>query len=105
MADRNSDVHLYMQKNQMSFWLIQAEWRIYASVQYTNISSYNGLSPVRRQAIIRTNVAILLIRPYGTYFNEILFKIQKFSFKEMHLKNVVCKMAAILPRPHCLELM
>ena len=31
------------------------------------------------------------IRPLGTYFSEILFEIQKFSFKEV----VVCKMVAI----------
>ena len=50
------------------------------------IASVNGLSPVRRQAIIRINAAILSIRPYGTYFSEILFMIQKFSLKEMHTK-------------------
>ena len=38
----------------------------------------------RRQAIIWTNVAILSIRPQGTYFSEILFETQKCSFKEMH---------------------
>ena len=33
----------------------------------TSIGSDNGLSPGRRQAIIRTNAGILLIRPLGTY--------------------------------------
>ena len=33
-------------------WLIEAERRIYASVNYTTIGLDNGLSPVRRQAII-----------------------------------------------------
>ena len=60
-------------------------WHLQASVQHTNIGSDNGLSPVRRQAIIWTNAAILSIRPQETYFIEILFKIQKFSFKRMHL--------------------
>ena len=73
--------------------LIEATWCINASVQYTNIASDNGLSPVRHQAIIRTNVAILSIRPYPTYFNEILFKTQKFSFKEM---------SSVKWRPFCL---
>ena len=41
--------------------VIEAKWRIYTSVQFTNIGSDNGLSPVRRQAIIITNAAILLI--------------------------------------------
>ena len=32
--------------------LIEAEWRIYASENYVIVGSDNGLSPVRRQAII-----------------------------------------------------
>ena len=34
--------------------LIEAEWRIYASLDKTIIGSDNGLSPDRRQAIIWT---------------------------------------------------
>ena len=71
----------------------------YASVKHTIIGSDNGLSPVRQQAIIWTNAAILSIRPIGTYFSEILFKIKKFSFKEMHLK-----MSSAEWRPFCLSL-
>ena len=52
----------------------------------TNIGSDNGLSPGRRQAIIWTNTGILLIGPLGTNFNEILIKIQTFSFTKIHLK-------------------
>ena len=52
----------------------------------TIIGSDNGLSPGRRQAIIRTNVGILLTGPLGTNFPEILIKIDKFSFKKRHLK-------------------
>ena len=48
--------------------------------------SDNGLSPDRRQAIIWTNVGILLIRPLGTNFSEILIEIQIFSYKKMNLK-------------------
>ena len=55
----------------------EAEWRVYAWVQHNNIGSDNGLSPVRRQAIIWNNAAILPIRPEGTYFSEILPKIKK----------------------------
>ena len=46
----------------------------------------NGLSPGRRQAIIRTNAGILLIEPLRTNFSEISIKIHTFSSKEMHLK-------------------
>ena len=52
----------------------------------TTIGSDNGLSPGRHQAIIWTNAGILLIRPVGTYFSEILIEIQKFSFKKIDLK-------------------
>ena len=52
----------------------------------TIIGSNNGLSPSRRQAIIRTNDGILFIGPLGTNFNEILIEIHTFSFKKMHLK-------------------
>ena len=43
-----------------------------------NIGSDNGLSPGRRQAIIWTNVGILLISPLGTNFSEIVIEIQTF---------------------------
>ena len=61
------------------------------------IGSDNGLSPGRRQAIIRINAGILLIRPLGTNFNEILIEIRTFSFKKMHLK-----MSSGKWRPSCL---
>ena len=52
----------------------------------TIIGSDNGLSPERRQAIIRTNAGILLIGPLGTNFSEILIETQTFSLKKIHLK-------------------
>ena len=58
---------------------------IYAG-KLTIIGSDNGLSPVRRQAIIWTNAWILLIRPSGTNFSEILIEIDVFALKKMHLK-------------------
>ena len=57
----------------------------------------NGLSPDRRQAIIWNNAGILLIRPLGTNFSEILIKIHTFSFKKVHLKMLSGKW-----RPFCL---
>ena len=63
------------------------------------IGSDNGLSPGRRQAIIWTNNGILLIGPLGTNFSEILFGIQTFSFKKMHLNVSSAKW-----RPLCLGL-
>ena len=52
----------------------------------TIIGSHNGLSPGRRQAIIWTNAAILLIGPLGTNFSEIWIELLTCSFKKMHLK-------------------
>ena len=46
----------------------------------------NGLSPGRRQAIIWTNVGILLIGPLGKKINEISIEINTFSLKKIHLK-------------------
>ena len=63
------------------------------------IGSDNGLSPVRRQAIIWTNAGILLIGPLGTKFNEILIELHTFSFKRIHLK-----MSSGKWRPFCLGL-
>ena len=65
----------------------------------TIIGSDNGLSPGRRQAIIWTNASILLIRPLGTNFSEILIGIQTFSYKKMYLK-----MSSAKWRPFCLAL-
>ena len=66
----------------------------------TIIGSDNGLSPGRRQAIIWTNVGILLIEPLGTNFNEISIGI---FIQENALQNGVCEMASILSRPQCVK--
>ena len=65
----------------------------------TIIGSDNGFSPGRRQAIIWTNVGILLIGPLETNFREILIAIYTFSFTKMHLKKSSGKW-----RPFCLVL-
>ena len=65
----------------------------------TSIGSDNGLLPGRRQAIIRTNAGILLIRPLRTNFSEFLVEILIFSFKKMRLKVSSAKR-----RPFCLGL-
>ena len=62
----------------------------------SSIGSYNGLAPGRRQAIIWTNVGILLIGPLGKSIGEIFIKINTFSFKNMYLKMPSAKW-----RPFC----
>ena len=66
----------------------------------TTITSDNGLSPGRCQAITWTNAGILLIGPSGTtsvklYRNSYIF-IESNAFK-----NVVYKMVSISSRPQC----
>ena len=56
-----------------------------------SIGSDNGLSPVRRQAVIWTNAGTLLIRPLGTNCSENLIGIQTFSLKQMHFKTSSAK--------------
>ena len=68
-------------------------------IKFTIIGSDNGLSPIRRQAIIWTNAVILLIPTLGTNFSEILIQIHTFSNKKMHLK-----MSSGKCRPFCLGL-
>ena len=60
--------------------------RIYASVNLVSIGSDNGLSPIRRKAIIYTSSELLSIGPFGINLSEILIKIQNFTFTEMHMK-------------------
>ena len=87
-------------------WLIIVTWlTLWGRVTHicvgklTIIGSDNGLSPGRHQAIIWTNAGILLIRPLGTNFSEILSGIQTFSFKKIYLK-----MSSAKWRPFCLGL-
>ena len=63
----------------------------------TIITSDNGLSPDRCQAIIWTNGGILLIGPLGTNCCEMLIIIHTFSFKKMQLK-MLWEMEEILSR-------
>ena len=65
----------------------------------TSIGSGNGLSPGRRQAIIRTNAGILLIRPLGTNFSAFFSQNSNIFIQENVLESVVCEKAAILSRP------
>ena len=54
-------------------------WRIYASLNWVTLGSDNGLSPIRRHAIIWTNDGMSLIGPLGTHFKETLIKIHTFT--------------------------
>ena len=65
----------------------------------TIIGSDIGLSPGRHQAIIRTNIDILLIGPLWINFSELSVRIHIFSSKKTHLKVSSGKC-----QPFCLDL-
>ena len=56
---------------------------------------HNGFSPLRRQAIIWTNAAILSIRPQAAFFFEMLPFNLKVFIQENALENVIVEMAAM----------
>ena len=57
--------------NHAAIELIEAEWRIYASMNWVIIGFENGLSPNRRQAIFETNADLSLNEHRGTNLIEI----------------------------------
>ena len=69
----------------------QHQCLIYASGNRVSIRSDNGLSPIRRQAIIWINAMLLSIGPSGTNFREILImtssKYKTFFHSRKRLRN------------------
>ena len=65
---------------------IEAEWRIYESVNNAIIGLDNDLSPDRREAIIWINAGILFIWPLETQFNDIFIK-----YNYVHSRKCVWK--------------
>ena len=59
--------------------------QLFYGICMTSKSSFKWM-PGQRQAIIWTNVGILLIGPIGTNISEIVIEIHTFSLKQMHLK-------------------
>ena len=81
-------------------WKTPSKWRTlthwdrgtYTCVgNLTLIGSDNGLSPVRRQAVIWSNAWILSIGSSGTNSSETLFEIHTFSFKKMYVNRSSAK--------------
>ena len=94
LAGKNprSDQGTYINTMEISFCVLHYTavphwgWVLHICIRkLTIISSDNGLSPDRHQAIISTNAGILLIGPLGTNISEILIEIHTFLFKKMHL--------------------
>ena len=79
--------------NWAALWVLTHWGRVthISDSKLTIIGSDNGLSPGRRQAIIWTNIEIILTGPLGTNFSKLLIDISSFSFKKMHLKMLSWK--------------
>ena len=75
---------------------------IYVS-NLTIIGSDNELAPTWQQSIIWTNAGILFIGSLGTNFSKIFNRNYNISIQETTFESVVCEMAAILFRPHCVN--
>ena len=63
-----------------------------------SIGSDNGLSSIRRQAIIYTIVGLYSIGPSGTNISEFLYQNTKLFIHENASENIVCEMAASLSK-------
>ena len=93
---------IFLQFDNQIYWLYLTHWGRVTHIcvgKLSIIGSDNGLSPSRCQAIIWTNVGILLIGTLGTNFSDISIEIYTFSLKKMHLK-----MSSGKWRPCCLGL-
>ena len=77
---------------------------MHASVIKAIIGSDNGFLPDRHQAIAWTN-DILSTGPWRTHFNDILFEIQKFSFKKRNLLTSSAKWRPFCPSLNVLMVM
>ena len=67
------------------------------SVNRTSIDKDNGLSPIRRHAIIQTNARLMSIGPLRNKFSDILIQMH-FFIDEIASENIVLGMAAIYSR-------
>ena len=76
---QNGHLYFILSIRVLTYWFLVMH--ICAS-KLTIIGPDNGLSRCRRQAIIWTNAAILLIRTLGTNVSEIFSEINTFSFKK-----------------------
>ena len=72
-----------------------------ASINYDIIGSGNGMSPVRRHAIIWTNGDISPIGPPGKMWTLDLST--KLFFNKNVFEYVVCEMMTILSRSWCVK--
>ena len=59
---------------------IEAEWRLFPSINYAIVGSDNDMSPVSYQAIIWTDDGILLIKSLERNCSQLWFKMRQISY-------------------------
>ena len=78
--------------------MIEGNWHIYVSVNYTIIGSDDGLLPDGHQAIIWTNAGILLFEPLGMKVKQSsYFKFMKefpITYPNRQAIGCLCKYSA-----------
>ena len=67
-------------------WLIDVEWRVYASLNKAIFGLDSSLPPVWHQAVVWTNAGLLLARPMERRFSEILIKEYIVHAREIDLE-------------------
>ena len=98
----NNLLRVYKISKPIRMWLSLTHLTLVPHICVSELSqhcSYNGLSPVRRQAITWINTGLLSIRRYGNTLNHTSIKIQNFSFTKTHLT----KWLVAIRRPFCPE--
>ena len=85
-------------RNQADYCVISPWCPIYASVNWVSFGSVNGLSPLRRQAIIWTNAGLYSIVLLRRIFSGVRLENLLFSLQIVHLKLLSADMAAIFSR-------
>ena len=81
----------------MIFKCVVTAWLNSSSVNWVIIGSGNGLSPVRHQAITRTNADLLSVGLLGTHFSEIWIRI----LIPFHSQKCIWKFCLSKWRPFC----
>ena len=72
--------------------LIEAQWRIYASVNNTTIGPDNGLSPVRCQSIIWANASFFVNCTHGNTYHLSFNQHKNIFIEENAFENMICEM-------------
>ena len=85
--------------------IIDAEWRMYWSVQHTSIASDIGLSPFRTKPLSEPKLPYcqLDLKEHSLIILFFYLKFKSF-IEENIIGNVFCEIVVIWARPHCFNI-